>query len=158
VKTRIQTNKGFALTEIIVGSAIILLGILAINTTFNVYLKYALANQKSVQATYLLEETLEVMAYLRDQSWSGNVATLSTTTTYYLSFSGTSWATTTIPQYIDGEFLRNIRVFDVERDANNDIVAEGTYDPNTKLITATVSYYGGHATTTKSLSMYLSNI
>ncbi len=152
-----KKNRGMAIVEILIGSAIISVGIFAAITSFNTYVNYAFANQKNIQAAYLLEEGLEVLGYMRDTSWV-NISRLSTTTTYYLTWSGTTWATTTVPQYVDNEFLRSISVTDIKRDASDDISNSGTYDPNAKQITATVSYYQGHATTTKSISTILTNL
>jgi Tfp pilus assembly protein PilV len=153
-----KKNFGMALVEILIGSAIISIGILAINTAYTEYFKYALANQKNVEAAYLLEEGLEVMTFFRNQSWTPNITNLSTTTTYYLSFVSSHWATTTTPQYVDGQFLRSISVSDVKRDGNDDIASSGTFDPNIKKFTVTVSYWQGHGTTTKAMSAYLTNI
>jgi len=151
-----KKNRGIALIEIIIGSAIISIGILAINSAYNTYVEYALANQKNAEAAYLLEEGLEVMTFIRDRSWL-NISRLSTTTPYYLTF-GTAWATSTTPVYVDGVFLRSINIEDVFRDANSDIAISGTFDPEIRKITTTVSYFQGHATTTKTLSKYLANI
>ncbi len=150
-------KRGIALIEIVIGAAIISIGILAINSTFNTYIQYALSNQKNAEAAYLLEEGLEAMTLIRDNAWS-NVSNLSTTTTYYLTFSGSAWSTTATAQYVDGVFLRSINVYDVFRDGNSDIAISGTYDPNIKKITSTVSYWQGKATTTKSMSVYVANI
>lgn len=152
--------RGSVLVEIIVGSAIIALAIVGITSAFNTYLNYALSNQKNIQSAYLLEEGLEVFSFFRDQSWS-NVSKLSTTTTYYLVFleSPTNhWATTTTPQYVDGQFLRSFTISDVKRDVNDDIAVSGTYDSNIKMITASIDYFQGHGTTTKSISTYISNL
>ncbi len=146
------------MVEIIIGSAIMLVGILAISVSFNTYLEYSLSNQKNVEATYLLQEGIEVMTFFRDKGWTNNISRLSTTTTYYLTFSSNTWATSTSPQYVDGLFLRSINVYDVRRDANDDIAVSGTYDSNIKLVTATVSYFQGKGTTTKSMSKYIVNI
>lgn len=154
-----KKNRGMALVEIVIGSAIIAVGIFAASTSFSTYLNYALANQKNIQASYLLEEGLEVLAYRRDTSWQANILNLSTTTTYYLNFNGADWTiTTTTPEYIGGEFLRSIRIYDVRRDSNDDIALSGTYDPNTKQITSTVDYFQGHATTTKFISTLITNL
>ena len=146
-----------ALVEIVVGAAIMSTGILAINSAYSTYVQYALANQKNVEAGTLLEEGLEVMTFFRDMSWT-NISKLSTTTTYYLTFPSSNWATTTTAQYVDGVFLRSIDIADVKRDANDDIASAGTYDSNIKKITATVSYWQGHGTTTRSISTYITNI
>lgn len=153
-----RKNIGMGLVEIIIGASIISVGILAAITSFTTYVQYSLANQKNVQAGYLLEEGLEVMTFFRDKGWAVNVASLSTSTPYYLTWNGSGWDTSTIPTYVDGLFLRSISVGDVMRDVNDRISNSGTYDPNTKQITATVSFWQGHGTTTKSISTYIANI
>jgi prepilin-type N-terminal cleavage/methylation domain-containing protein len=154
-------NRGVGLIEVLIAVSIITVGALALSTAYTVYLKYALANQSNSQAAYLTEEGLEAVTFLRDKSWSANIAPLSTTTTYYLNFnsSGGYWALTSTAQpYIDGQFLRTISIGDIKRNGNYQISPTGTYDPNTKEITATVAYYQGHATTTQAISTYITNI
>ncbi len=151
-------TKGMALVEIIIGSAIISVGVLAAIISYNTYIEYALANNKNIQASYLLEEGLEVMTFFRDKGWTSNISKLSTTTPYYLLYSGGAWATTTTPQYVDTAFLRSISIADVARNGSDQISTSGTYDSGTKKITVTVAYLQGHATTTRSLSLYLANI
>jgi prepilin-type N-terminal cleavage/methylation domain-containing protein len=153
----LHRQSGFTLIEVIIASAIIVTGIVALSEGYTQYVKYALANEKNIQAAYLAEEALEVVTYFRDQQWS-SVRTLSTTTPLYIAWNNTTWQTTTTPQYVDGIFLRSVSVTDVYRDANDHIAASGSFDPNTKFITANVSYKQGEATTTKTLSTYLTNI
>ncbi len=153
----LKKENGIALVEIIIGAAIILTGILAISSSYTTYVQYALANEKNVEASYIMSEGLEAMTFLRDKTWS-NIGKLSTTTNYYLVWNSNTWATTTTVQYVDGIFLRSITVSDVARNASDQIAATGTNDPNTKKITATVSYFQGHGTTTRSISTYLANI
>lgn len=153
-----KTHSGFGLIEIIIGSAIFSLGVLAIVSSFNIYIRYALSNQYNIQTAYLLEEGIEVIRFFRDNGWSTYIAPLSTTTTYYLSFANGAWATTTTPLYIDGRFVRTITISDVHRNASDEIALSGTYDPYTKLITASVAYSDRSATTTKTMSAYISNI
>jgi Tfp pilus assembly protein PilE len=152
-----KNPKGMALIEILIGAAIISGGILAASSAYSTYIQYAFANQNNVGASYLMEEALEVMTFFRDRNWS-NISNLSTTTTYYLSWSGSAWATSTTPQYVDSLFLRSINIEDVKRDGSDKISPSGTYDPNIKKITATISYWQGHATTTKVVSTYIANI
>lgn len=153
----LKQNTGFGLIEVIIGVSILSVGILALISSYATYVRYALSNQKNVQATYLLEEGLEVMTFLRDGGWL-NISTLGTTTSYYISWNGSTWATTTIPQYVDGQFLRDITVSDVKRDANDAISQTGTYDPNTKKITSTVFFWNGQSTTTQYISTYVTRI
>ena len=154
----LKNKSGFAMVEIVVGSAIILVAILAINQAYSAYVQYALANSKNAEAGYILEEGMEALKFIRDKGWTANISKLSTTTTYYLTWNASGWATTTTPQYVDGVFLRSVTVSDVKRDAvSDDIAVSGYYDSGTKLITTTVAYWQGHATTTRSLSLYLAN-
>lgn len=146
------------LVEVVIGASILTVGILALIGSYSTFVSFAFSNQKNVEAGYLLEEGLEAVTFLRDKGWAVNIATLSTTTTYYLTFNGSYWATTTTPVYVDGQFLRTIGISDVKRDGSDRIAETGTFDPNTKKITATVAYFQGHATTTKSISTYITNI
>ncbi len=152
-------TKGFGLLEVLIASTIITIGILAISTSFTVYIKYALSNDKNVQAAYLAQEGFEVMGFLRDKGWASNVASISTTTPFYLTFSSTWTTTTSAPAYIDSTFLRQLTISDVRRDVSDNIVTSGgIWDPYTKKVTLTVSYFQGKATTTQTMSMYISKL
>lgn len=151
-------NRGFGLIEIVIGSAILVAVVLAAGSAYTTYMKYAFANERNIQISYLLEEGLEAVTFLRDRGWTANIAPLSTATTYYLTWNGSYWATTTSAQYIDGEFFRSINIADVRRDGNDQIAVSGTVDTNTKQVTATVSFRQNNATTTKSISTYIANI
>ncbi|MBX4198176.1 hypothetical protein KW782_02455 [Candidatus Parcubacteria bacterium] len=151
-------KKGVGLVEIIIGSAIIVTGVLALSEGYAQYVKFALANEKNIQAAYLAEEAIEVVTQLRDFGWTRNIGSLATSTTHYLSWTGSVWATTTVPEYVDGIFLREIHLADVYRDGSDRITNTGTLDPNSRFLTVTISYPQAHATTTKSISTYISNL
>jgi len=151
-------SRGMGLVEIIVGSAIVLMVITATVAAYNTYINYALANQNNIPANYLLEEGIEVATYLRDKGWDANIGTLTSGTTYYITFNGSTWLTTTTLQYVDNTFLRTLVLGNVNRDGSDDIATSGTLDPNIKKVTVTVSYGQGHSTTTKSLSTYITDI
>lgn len=153
-------NRGMSLIEVVIGSTIIVTGIVALSSTFAYYVKFALGNENNIQASYLAEEGLEAVTFLRELSWATNIQPLSTTTPYYLAWDSTTslWKATTTPQYVDGKFLRQITIADVKRDVNDKIATVGTYDPHTKQIFVSVQYYQGHATSTQSLSTYITNL
>jgi len=90
-------NHGIGSLEVLIGAAIIISGILALIVVFNSFFSFALANDENVRAAYLGEEALEAMTFLRDGSWSTNIASLSTTTAYYLTWNSgaLTWRTTT---------------------------------------------------------------
>lgn len=144
--------------EIIIGCAIIVIGILSIIGTYSTYVKYALNHDKKVQATYLLQGGIEAVNLLRDTSWTNYIAPLSATTSLF--WNGTSWrVSSTTNEYIDNyTFVRNIKADTVYRDGNGQIASSGTADSSTKLITVMVSYSQNNSTTTETLSKYLVNI
>lgn len=150
---------GMSLIEILIGAAIISVGILAVINAYSLYVKYALNHDRGVQSTYLLEEGLEAMTLMRDDSWTTHIAPLTASTSYPLYFSGTAWSIGTTTEYIDGVFFRTVAVYNVVRESGTDkIGATGTADVNTKKVTVTVAYRESEGTTTESLSKYLLNI
>ncbi|KKR53611.1 MAG: hypothetical protein UT90_C0006G0023 [Parcubacteria group bacterium GW2011_GWA1_40_21] len=151
-------SKGFGLIEIIIGSAILTVSLIAISTYFQKSLQLSQDSGKTVQAGFLLEEGVEVVKFFRDTSWV-NISGLTAGTSYYLQFDGTKWATTSSNVFVDGIFERKFVVDNVSRDANDDIVSSGgTNDADTKKATVSVSWLGRNGTTTKSISTYITNI
>jgi Tfp pilus assembly protein PilV len=150
-------TRGLTMVEVLIASAIILTAVVVLLGVHSLYLKTALENGQTVQAAYLAEEGVEVMRYLRDASWSQNIAPLSLNTPYGLALSG-AWITNATSTWI-GAFYRIVTLSAVERDAASDIVASGgTLDPNTKLLTVSVSWPQRGATTTKTVATYLTNL
>jgi Tfp pilus assembly protein PilV len=151
---------GMSIVEVLIGSTIIVTGILALSGTFTQYVNYALTHEMTIQATYLAEEGLEAVTFLREKSWSTYVQPLSTTTIYYVAWDSNAlfWRATTTPQYVDAAFLRSFTITDVKRNGSDDIATSGTYDPYTKNITVTVEYNEGSATTTKTMQTYITNL
>lgn len=157
-------KKGFTLLEAIIGLGIvvsILTGLLAL------YAKYVSAFSRTpnaIVAQYLLEEGMEVVRMMRDNSWSNSLAKFSTTTPTRIIFSTTTsaWATTTQNVFVQGLFERTVSVADVRRDdVTKDITtspSNSTFDSGTRLVTIQVSWQDGPATTTKTLSGYLTNL
>ena len=158
-------HSGFSLVEVIVGASIITVAIVAILNAYGYLVRAELSSTKLVKATYLLEEGIEAARYLRDKGWTSNIASLSTSTNYYLYLSTENetgdWQSTTTKQIEDSVFVRTINFGSVYRDSTllQEISATGTLDTNTRKITVTVSWPGiSGATTTKSLSTYLTNM
>ncbi len=153
-------SRGISLIEVLIASAIILTGVLALSSSFAAYVKFAYLNQKNIQAAYLAEEGLEAVTLLRDKSWSTYISPLTVETTYYLAWNATSsvWLATTTTQYIDSEFLRSFVLSAVYRDGSDKIASSGTLDTNTKKVTVSVAYFQGHSTTTTSIATYITNL
>ena len=156
---RAQTQKGFGLVEIIIGAAILATTLLAVSFFFQRAVVISRSTGELVQASFLAEEGIEVLRFLRDEKWENLSSGITPGTNYYLSFSGSSWATTTTNVFVDGVFERKFSIENVNRDGNDDITTSGgTLDPNIKLITVSVSWFDRGATTTHTVSTYLTNI
>lgn len=151
-------SKGFGLIEIIIGSAILTLSLIAISTYFQKTLQLNQDSGKLVKASFLLEEGIEVTKFFRDTSWV-NISGLTAGSSYFLLFDGVKWATTSSNVFVDGIFERKLVIDNVFRDTNDDIASGGgTLDANTKKATVSVAWSGRTGTTTKSISTYLTNI
>lgn len=154
-----QNKKGFGLVEIIIGAAILATTLLAVSFFFQKAIVISDSTGKIVQASFLAEEGVEVLRLLRDNGWENLNSGITPGSLYHLSFSGSTWATTTINTFIDGTFERTFKIENVNRDSNDDItVSGGELDPNTKLVTISVSWFNRGATTTHSVAVYLTNI
>ncbi len=162
--TNRKNNKGFSLVEVVIGAAIMGTSMIAIINAYSYFLRIESFGSKTVAATYLLEEGIEGMRYIRDTGWTAHIASLSTTTTYYLSLTSSAgigtWQATTTRQTYDNIFVRTINLSDVKRDTiTKNISSIGVFDPNIKKITVTVSWLGPSGTTTsRTLSTYLANM
>ncbi|MDO8569949.1 MAG: prepilin-type N-terminal cleavage/methylation domain-containing protein [bacterium] len=154
-----NAHPGLTLVEVLIATSIILVFLLAFFGVHNLYLKTAFSNGEIIKATALAEESLEVIRFLRDSSWDTNIVPLSLDVDYYLVFVGGVWQVTTANIFIDNIFERKVRFSAVYRDSSGDIVASsGTIDTNTLLVVSSVSWLNGVATTTKSISTYLTNL
>lgn len=160
---KVKTN-GFSLVEVLVGASVILVAIFTLMNSYAVFIKASAGSSKTVEATYLLEEGIEAMRFIRDTGWA-NLVAVGTSSSKYLVFVASStqpyyvWQTTSTKSLIDGVFLRTIKIDDVKRDlSTQNISSTGAYDANTKMVTVTVAWPYKNATTTKTISTYLTNI
>lgn len=146
------------MVEVVIAAAIILVAVVTLLGVHNLYLKVALSSGNAAKAAYLAEEGIEAVRYLRDSSWSANIASLSLGVPYGVVFSGGNWATTTTNIYVEN-FQRTLVFSSVSRDSSGDIVSSGgTLDPDTLLLVSSVSWPSSGATTTQSISTYLTNL
>ena len=153
-------ERGFGLVEIVVGATVLSVSLLSVSYFFQSTLRTSRNTQSVIQANYLLEEGMEVVKFLRDSNYTANIKNMSTTTTYYLSWGGANWATTTTPIVVDNKFTRRFTLSDVKRDAvTQDISPGGVYDPNAKKVTMAVVWSDPVlGTSTRSIEAYITNI
>ncbi len=156
----VRRSAGFGMVEIIIGTAVLATTMLGISALFQKTLSVGSATQSVLQANFILEEGIEAVRIMRDGGYANNILGLSTTTPTYLAWSSVTsrWATTSVNTLIDARYERRLDVADVKRDVNDDIAEVGTYAPDTKLITMTVSWSDRGATTSRSISTYITNI
>jgi len=156
----LKVSAGFALVEIVIGSAIIVSAVLSLITVYNTYLLHGLSNSKNIQAGLLLEEGIEAVKFLRDRGWTVYIQPLTSNNAYRLVWSSGTWTSSSASQpYIDNIFDRTFILEDVRRDGSDRIASSGTLDPDTKKLTVTVAYRAaGTATTTKTMSTYITNL
>jgi hypothetical protein len=157
---RYNVVKGIGLIEVVIGAAIITGLISAVVTATNIFLVSSSSQVSKVKAAYLAEEGIEAVKSIRDYSWTSRIAPLTVGSSYYLSLSTSSpytWGVTTTPQYIDG-MLRTVVLANAYRDANSDLVASGTNDTQSRLLTVTIAWPTRTGTTTYSLSTYITNL
>lgn len=133
--------KGISIVEIIISAALIAIAISGIIAAVNVFLAISVKNTNQAQAALLLEETMEVLQYLRDDTWAGNFSNINTNSDYHLDWDGVNYSTTTVAVLVNGKFTRTFNFDPVNRDSNDDIVSVGgSSDPDTYLVNVLVSW------------------
>ncbi len=135
----LQSRRGFMAVEILVAVSIIAVSVLAAMAVAQKAVSVSRQAFHATQAGFLLEEGAENTRIMRDDSW-GSVTTLNSSEQI-------------------GIFTRTIVASSVNRDnTTKDISSTGTNDPETKLITVTVSWLEGGVTINKTLQFYIMDI
>ncbi len=152
--------EGFSLIEIVLGISMLTVSLVSITAYYKKVLDVSNDTTRHIQSGFLLEEGLESVKMLRDQSWTTKIAALSTTTSYFLYWSGTQWTATTSSQLVENTFVRSFQLTDVKRDASDNIANAGTYDPGTKKLTVYVawSHKGTKSVATDTAETYVTNL
>lgn len=156
-------NRGIGLAEIIIASSIISITLLVLVSVYSSVAKYSISNVRSLKATQLVEESIEVLKYLRDSGYTNNIASLSNGTTYHLfwdeNVASGSWTATTSNILLENKYQINFVLSSVARDASFNVVTSGgTLDSGSRKATISVSWREGSATSTKTAETYLFNI
>ena len=144
--------------EVLVMVFVVTFSIFIVWKIYILYIKISFSNPATLQSSFLAEEGIEAVKFMRDGNWTSNIATLSSGTSYTLTFNGTVWGVTTTPAFIEGRFDRRISLSDVYRDGFGNIAASGTLDSGTKKVSITVSWWKDTATTSRQITTYVSNI
>ncbi len=152
-------GRGFGLVEVVVGAAIIAGLVVGGASALARLTRTAQVTWQESRASWWLEEGAEAVRWWRDAAWA-NVSDLQPGTRYYLTWSGSNFATSTTATPLNPIFTRWLETAEVYRDGNGDVVSSGgTLDPETRFITLAVEwsdFTGGLRT--KNLSFYLTNL
>ncbi|MBI2097183.1 MAG: hypothetical protein HYT40_03510 [Candidatus Sungbacteria bacterium] len=150
---------GFGLVEIVVVAAMVSIAIVSFGEVARISLRLLQDEKNALEASFLLQEGLEGVRALRDQSWNANIANLANDTNYFLSVGvGSLWdLTATVQSNINGRYFRTIVFQAVNRNANDQISPSGTLDTGTRKVIVTVSWRSRNATSSRSAVGYLSN-
>ena len=146
------------LIELLVAIAIIGLVLTSLAGLGNFILKINQQNKKSVIATFLAQEAIEAVRAAKEENWS-LITGLTADAPYYPAKIGSplKWVLTAGTETINS-FTRQIAVSPVYRDVNDDIVTSGgVLDPETKKITATVSWNDNGRNYQTAIVYYLAN-
>jgi len=148
-----------SLLEFVIATALVGFVAISLVQVGELSLRYSRFADNRTTATFLLQEGVEAVTMLRDESWDQHIASRTTDVDYFLNFSGPAYTLSETPSpFIDNKFERTIRFADVLRDAQFDIAASGNTDTETKKITVTVSWFNKTATTTEQIEFYLTNL
>ena len=156
-RSALHLGEGFMMIEILVAVSIITVSILGAMLVCQKSVSVSREAFHETQAAFLLEEGAEAVHVLRDNAWS-NISGLTAGANYYPLFSGGTWTLSSSANTVD-IFTRTVSVTNVNRDSTTkDIISSGTNDPQTKLVTITVSWPESGVTTTKTLQFYIMDI
>ncbi len=133
-----KDKDGFSLVELLVAISFVSVIITAILTmnTFNASLWKA--NEDKTKAYFYASESLEAMKLI---NWSSLV-----NGDYHLVLQNNAWTLVSGNETLENKYIRNINISSVQRQSSTnghiygDIVASGFIDPDTKKITATITW------------------
>lgn len=155
---KLKISAGFSLVEVVVAVSVAILSILAAWNVYNLFIKLSFSNPSLFQASFLAEEGIEAVKFMRDGGWTANISTVPASSPRTFVFNGSSWSLASAPSLIDGKYDRRVVFEDVYRDMAGNIAAAGSLDQNTKKVTVTVSWSKDSATSTRQITTYVSNI
>lgn len=158
LKVKSSKLKGISIIEVVIASGIIAVSVVGIVTALQAFLVVSLDNSDKAQAVLMLEETSEVVQYIRDKSWIENIAILDDQTDYYLVWNGLDYSLSETPQLEKGKFTRKLVFDDVERDSSDDIVENGSIDSGTKKVTVDIIWNGSKGNQTVSSQFLIHDV
>lgn len=156
-------SRGFGLIEIVIVTAVVTVALFAFSQAGVLALRLLRNEKENLEAALLAQEALEAVRSVRDESWTNNINTLLNGTSYYPIVANNKWSLVTAPPgFINGKYLRYVRLDQVFRDGSDHIAPSGTLDLNTRRVSARIEWRKNittpaAATSTKELVTYITN-
>ena len=157
-------KKGFGILEILIAVAIIAGSLWALASVFLLSGAAIELSRERLQASFLLEEGIEVIRHLRDAGWDTNIGALTPGTDYYFGFNPATggWSIGALPEpAIESIFSRKFRLERVSRDINSNV--ESVYNPanedqETRKVVLTVTWMFKQNQQASTLEAYLTDM
>lgn len=153
----IKKERGGLLVEVMVSISVISIVTISIFNTYYLYAKATTSQVENIKTSLLMDEGVDVFRLWRDTGYGQYIATLSSSTDYYLYWTGSFWQATTTVQ-TNGVATRYFNISSVYRDGSDRIALSGTIDDNTKKVDIFVSKDIGFGLNTASTSFYITNL
>ena len=139
---------GIGLVEAVVVVSIISVAFAAVLGSAVFFLRAGILSADRAQAMFLAEEGIESVRFLRDQSYSTNIAPRIGSGVWYVEPTAGGVSATTTNNLVFGSFTRTVELEEVYRGNSDDIVdvsagVWGVLDPGTALLTVRVTWPGG---------------
>jgi type II secretory pathway pseudopilin PulG len=163
-------KKGFTIIEVIIACSIITITVFTLMSAASKGIELSGRSLRQTQANTLLEEGVEAVKTIRDDSWD-TISALSLDAPYYLFYdiNTNKWSLSSsmdtpissIPTYpIDDIFSRQVVFSEVYRNNDDDIDEEdgSNLDDGIKKVTVTVSWHSSGSQVSKDLVFYLADI
>jgi len=148
---------GFSILEATIAIAVAILVFVGIYQIIVLSIRTTDTNLQVIEAVHRAEESVEVTRTLRNESWGSNIASLTIGNTYYPIFENSTWSLSTTPPNPEDAFIETIVLSNVYRDESDNIAESGTLDPNSRKVTATVSWENRGFSRQESVETYITN-
>jgi len=121
-------KKGFLLTEVLIGAALITIVMGGLMAAAFYSLKLSAYNEQSISAAGLAQESLEALRAFRDGTdWNSSLGALAAGDPYHMEKSGSAWVIASGQETV-GNFTREIVFENVSRDPFSGTI-EQVYNP-----------------------------
>lgn len=157
-----RRRRGFGLVEVVVASAIIGAALSALVPIGHLAFRAVDEAGFRIRASYLTEEGIEALRFLRDAGWSANVSALPTCTPRYLALVAGVWQISSVPEPAVDGIARSLRFEAVTRDGSDNITGRrctlAGSDLSTRAVTVGVSWSNRGKNASTTISTYLTDL